>query len=128
MKLEIGDKVRISGYMRKTPLEWPTKDKQSLEDYLKDHEDDFAGEGQHFEKFKLVPIYETGIICGKRSLKTSMTLSWEEEEGVDVGIGVTPGFIGIRQWDATHVEVYLVATRMNCLRRVPVDRLKYVGG
>ncbi len=123
MKLELGDKVRIIQYWRRTPLP------QDFVDYLKGNSDDYAGIGVKYSKYKKTSIEEVGIIVGKRQQKISTTLSWEFEEGIDyAGFGKGPDFEGVRQLDSEHIEIYLVATRMNCLRRVSFEDIQYIGG
>lgn len=122
MSYKLGDKVVISKRWRKQTLP------DGWQDYLKENQEEFAGGGVRYDLYTKVPVKEVGFICGKRQQKISTTLSWEIEDGIDYGeFGVAPDFEGIRQLDAEHIEVYLVATRMNCLRRVSVEDIVICG-
>ncbi len=123
MKFELGDKVRINQYWKRTPLP------HDFVDFLKENSDELVGIGVKYSKYKKTSIKEVGIIVGKRQQKISTTLSWEFEEGIDYAyFGKGPDFEGVRQLDSEHIEIYLVATRMNCLRRVSFEDIEYVGG
>lgn len=123
MKYELGDKVKITKYWRKKILP------EGFEDYLKENQEEFAGGGVEYKKYEKINVEEIGYISGIRQQKISTTLSWELEEGMDFGeFGTAPDFEGIRQLDSKHIQVYLVATRMNCLRRVSFEDIEFLGG
>lgn len=119
MKFNIGEKVAISQRWRKRTLP------DGWQNYLKENQDEFAGSGVHYLLYEKTAAKEIGFICGKRQQKISTTLSWEIEDGIEYGeFGTGPYFEGVRQLNSEHIEVYLVATRMNCLRRVSAEDIE----
>ncbi|EAC8477265.1 hypothetical protein JH67_02905 [Listeria monocytogenes] len=108
MKYELGDKVKIRKYWRRKSLP------AHLEEQLKQEEEEVI----KFDKYELVECDEIGYIAGARSLKVSTSLVWTFEDSVDTGLRTISEFEGVRQTDSDHVDIYLVATRMNCFRRV----------
>lgn len=126
MKFELGDKVHISNYWKKVDRDaW--LEKQGIND-LEKHlaSDEMAGDILWINKYEIEPVDEVGYVVGIRSLKTSYTLSYVVEDSLDVGVGIMPGYEGIRQQDAFSQKVYLVATKMNCIRRVNFEDMTYI--
>jgi len=107
MKLEIGDKVSILSYYKR---ETTTNSGEPLATAV-----DTADSGEPIEYNKYhkheLKSREFGVICGKRTIKTSGTLMPDID---------AQGHSFINQIGATYRDVYLVATRMNCLR--PVEK------
>ena len=121
MIYELGDKVRIIKYWKRNPMPY------NWEEHLKENAEDLAGRGIDFDKFVKTTCDEIGYICGRRSLKISTTLSYEFDDGIDFGgVGYQLPWEGIRQLDSKHVIVYLVATRMNCLRKVDFEDIEFL--
>ena len=118
MKYELGDKVRIKQHWkRQSQTEQLEKMGISeLEDYLMS--DEMAGDYIHLEKFRKEPIDEVGTICGIREFKTSYDLMYEFDHPYIKD--------GIRQIKEHLSKTYLVATRMNCLRRVSFEDIEYI--
>ena len=119
MKYELGDKVRIN-YHWKKQSQTEQLEKMGitkLEDHLMS--DEMAGDYIHLDKFKREPIEEIGYICGMREFKINYGLTYAFDEP-HVGDG-------IRQMDEEYTKTYLVATRMNCLRRVSFEDIEYIG-
>lgn len=119
MKYELGDKVRIN-YHWKRQNQTEQLERlgiSDLEDYLM--YDEMIGDYIHLDKFTKVPIEEVGYICGMREFKVNYGVTYVFDEGhLDVGV---------RQMDEKYVKAYLVATRMNCLRRVSFEDIEYTG-
>ena len=107
MKFEIGDKVSIVDYYKR---ETTTNSGESLATAV-----DTADSGEPIEYNKCheheLKSREFGVICGKRTIKISGTLMPDTD---------AQGHSFINQIGATYRDVYLVATRMNCLR--PVEK------
>lgn len=104
MKFEIGDKVSVLTYYKRST---EFSGGETLDEAL----DKADGEGVEFTKYvkKELPYREYGVVCGKRTIKISGVL----EEDDNPYFGGHP-----KQTSAQYREVYLVATRMNCLRKV----------
>lgn len=118
MKYELGDRVRIKKYWKRQN-QTEQLERMGISD-LKDHlmSDEMAGDSIHLDKFKKEPIEEVGYICGMREFKVNYGVTYVFDEGtLDVGI---------RQMDEKTVKAYLVATRMNCLRRVSFEDIEYI--
>ncbi|MBC2115713.1 hypothetical protein [Listeria booriae] len=120
MKYELGDRVKIKKHWKREPLPY------NLDEMLEEQRDEIAGAGIKFDKYLKAQCNEEGFICGTRSLKTSTTLSYEHHDAIDVGVGMIPEKEGVEQMDSEHVKVYLVATRMNCLRKVSKEDLEFI--
>ena len=107
MKFEIGDKVSIIHYYKR---ETTTASGESLETAI-----DTLDSGEYVEYSKYhkhaLKNREFGVICGKRTIKIAGTLMPDTD---------AQGHAFINQIGATYRDVYLVATRMNCLR--PVEK------
>ena len=118
MKYELGDRVRIKKYWKRQN-QTEQLERMGISD-LEDHlmSDEMAGDCMHLDKFKKEPIEEFGYICGMREFKVNYGVTYVFDEGtLDVGI---------RQMDEKTVKAYLVATRMNCLRRVSFEDIEYI--
>lgn len=127
MKYELGDKVRIKAHWRKANYSKQLEDKgigffeDSLKHYL--DSDEMVGDHVNLKKFEKAEIDETGLIVGTRQIKTEYNLMLE----YDAWDGpLSEPYI--YQEDSKHERVYLVATRMNCLRRVSFEDIEYIGG
>lgn len=119
MKYELGDKVRINYHWKRQNQteQLERMGISDLEDYLMS--DEMVGDCMHLDKFKKESIEEVGYICGMREFKVNYGVTYVFDEGhLDVGI---------RQMDEKSVKAYLVATRMNCLRRVSFEDIEYIG-
>ena len=118
MKYELGDKVRIKNYWKKQsqPKQLEKMGIAELEYHLMS--DDMAGDYVRFDKFKKEPVEEVGYICGIREFKTSYDLMYEFDNPYLKD--------GIRQTGEKLTKTYLVATRMNCLRRVSFEDIEYI--
>ena len=119
MKYELGDRVRINYHWKKTSQteQLERMGIPDLEDYLMS--DEMAGDYMHLDKFKKERIVETGFICGIREFKTSYDLAYEFDEPY-----MKDGILQIKEYLS---KTYLVATRMNCLRRVSFEDIEYIG-
>ena len=118
MKYELGDRVQINHYWKRQN-QTEQLEKMGISD-LEDHlmSDEMAGDFMHLDKYKKEPIEEVGYICGMREFKVNYGVTYVFDEGhLDVGI---------RQMDEKYVKAYLVATRMNCLRRVSFEDIEYI--
>lgn len=122
MKYELGDKVSILKHWKRITVEEFLKgtyyipNNLSLEDHLMS--DGMAGDSFKVKKYINIPINETGIIVGKRKIKTEYDLEYitQQEYTSD----------GIQQVDYKQEEIYLVATRMNCLRKVSFEDIRFI--
>lgn len=119
MKYELGDKVRITNHWKRQNREKQLEKMgiSELEDYLMS--DEMQGDSIHLDKFKKEPIDEVGFICGMREFKTSYDLMYEFDNPYIKD--------GIRQIKEHLSKTYLVATRMNCLRRVSFEDIEFIG-
>ncbi|GAA3722975.1 hypothetical protein GCM10022378_11290 [Salinicoccus jeotgali] len=122
MKFEIGDYVEISKRWTKPKRGVPVFEGQKdFYEWCEKHNDDDSM--VEIKKLEKVTAKEKGVICGFRNnVKTDYTLSYEE--GVDTGFGIAGE--GIHQIDSKHIDVYLVATRMNCIRRVSKEDIQLI--
>lgn len=123
MKYELGDKVRIRAHWRKADYSSQLENKgiKDLEEHLVS--DDMAGDYIRLRKNEKVAIDEVGLVVGTRQIKTEYDLMLE----YDAWDGpLSEPYI--YQIDSKHERVYLVATRMNCMRRVSFEDIEYVGG
>ena len=116
MKHELGDKVFITKHWRKQSRDNQLKNLgiTSLCDYVRS--DDMAGDVVKLKKYAKEPINETGYIVGLRDLKVNYTLMYVCEES-----DLMPDVDEIRQVGADYERIYLVATRMNCIRKVSFE-------
>ena len=119
MKYELGDKVRIKNYWKRQSQteQLERMGISELEDHLMS--DEMAGDSIHLDKFKKEPIEEVGYICGIREFKTGYDLMFLTDEPYRSD--------GVRQVQEQLSKTYLVATRMNCLRRVSFEDIEYIG-
>lgn len=119
MKYELGDKVRIKKHWKRQSQQEQIEKMgiQKLEDYLMS--DEMAGDFVHFDKFKKEAIEEVGFICGMREFKTSYNLMFITDDPYMSD--------SVQQMDEQYSKTYLVATRMNCLRRVSFEDIEYIG-
>ena len=116
---ELGDKVRIKNYWKRQSRteQLERMGISELEDHLMS--DEMAGEYIRLDKYKKEPIEEVGYICGIREFKTSYDLMFVSDEPYRSD--------GVRQVQEQLSKTYLVATRMNCLRRVSFEDIEYIG-
>lgn len=118
MKYELGDKVRINKYWKLQNRDEQLKSRgiEDLDSYLMS--DDLAGDYLHIKKYKKENIEEIGYVCGVRFLKVSYDLEYicDEPHTKD----------GIQQIDYQSEQVYLVATKMNTLRRVSFEDIEFI--
>lgn len=127
MKYELGDRVRIKKHWKRKGLYdgLPFLGK-SLEEYLTS--DEMAGSSYKFNKYLKGPLYEVGLIVGVRTIKVSADFMWDEEHEVDYGeFGTQVYKARINQTEASYEKNYLVASGMNCLRRVSFEDIQYIG-
>ena len=119
MKYELGDRVRIKKHWKKQS-QTEQLEKMGITE-LEDHlmSDGMAGDSIHLDKFKKEPSEEVGFICGIREFKTCYDLMYVIDEPYRSD--------GIRQTGEKFTKTYLVATRMNCLRRVSFEDIEYIG-
>lgn len=119
MKYELGDKVKIKKY-------WKQQDREEQLEKLGISElgkylmsDDMAGGFIHIDKYKKNDINEVGYICGVRVFKVSYDLGFSiADEPYETD--------GIQQVDYQMEQTYLVATRMNGLRRVSFEDIEFI--
>lgn len=118
MKYELGDKVLIKKHWQRKGATEQLK-LQGISD-LEKHlmSDDMAGDYVQIDKYKKESIREIGYICGIREFKTSYKLEYIFEEPYVKD--------GIQQMDYQTEKVYLVATRMNSLRRVSFEDIEFI--
>lgn len=118
MRYELGDKVRIKKHWKRQDREEQLEKLgiSNLETHLMS--DDMAGDYVHIDKYKKELIRESGYICGIREFKTSYDLEYIFEEPYVKD--------GIQQMDYQTEKVYLVATKMNTLRRVSFEDIEYM--
>lgn len=119
MKYELGDRVRIKKHWKKQS-QTEQLEKMGITE-LEDHlmSDEMAGIYIDLDKYKKEPIEEVGYICGIREFKTSYDLMFVSDEPYRSD--------GVRQVQERLSKTYLVATRMNCLRRVSFEDIEYIG-
>ena len=119
MKYELGDRVRIKKHWKKQS-QTEQLEKMGITE-LEDHlmSDEMAGEYIHLDKFKKEPIEEVGYICGIREFKTSYDLMFISDDPYVKD--------RVRQIEEQLTKTYLVATRMNGLRRVSFEDIEYIG-
>lgn len=96
-----------------------------LDDYL--GSDDMAGDTVEIKKYQKETIEEVGFVAGIRSFKHSYELMHVFEDAFETGMGMMPEVNEVRQVSSEHERVYLVATRMNCLRKVSFEDIEYIG-
>lgn len=127
MRYELGDKVRIKKHWKRAD-QWEQLKEMGitdLDDYL--GSDDMAGDTVEIKKYQKETIEEVGFVAGVRSLKHSYELMHVFEDAFETGVGIMPEVDEVRQVASEHEKVYLVATRMNCLRRVSFEDIEYIG-
>lgn len=119
MKYELGNIVNINKHWKRINVDVQIEAMgiTNLEEYLMS--DDMAGDYIHLDKYVKVPIQESGYICGIREYKTSYDLMFITDEPYVEDI--------VRQIDYKTEKVYLVATRMNSLRKVSSEDITFVG-
>ena len=117
MKYELGEKVRINKHWKRQNREEQLKNRgiEDLESYLMS--DDVAGDYLNIKKYEKENIEEFGYICGMRFLKVSYDLQYICDEPYIKD--------GIQQLDYKSEQVYLVATKMNTLRRVSFEDIEH---
>lgn len=118
MKYELGEKVRINKYWKRQNREEQLKNRgiEDLESYLMS--DDAAGDYLNIKKYEKEKNEEFGYICGIRFLKVSYDLQYICDEPYIKD--------GIQQLDYKSEQVYLVATKMNTLRRVSFEDIEHI--
>lgn len=128
MKYELGDRVRIKKHWKRRDQSDQLKKLciDDLETYLRS--DDMAGDTLWLDKYHKNTIDETGLIVGIRAIKVRYSLWHDYQDSYETGMGMMPKVDTIGQESAEYEKVYLVATRMNCLRRVSFEDIEYVGG
>lgn len=120
MKYELGDYVRFNKRWQKQPYPVVFEGEKDFFEYLDKHDLD---EGVPMTLLKKIEHIEQGFICGKRNMiKTEHTLDWSE--GTDVGIGIVGK--GFYTSDEKYEDMYLVASRMNCIYRVSKEDIKLI--
>lgn len=129
MKYELGDKVRITQCWKNANFQEQAIAKgitgeDALKEYLES--DEMAGTTLSFDKHRKYPIDETGIIVGIRKIKTRYGLWHVYQDSFDTGMGIMPEVDRIEQESATYERIYLVATRMNCLRKVSFEDIVFI--
>lgn len=130
MKYELGDKVKIKQYWKRAnfrdQLEKMGFDNQEeLETHLRSEE--MVGDTVSFAKHVKVPVNEEGIVIGIRQVKTEYRIWHFYQEPFETGMGMMPEIDRIEQESADYEKVYLVATRMDCLRKVSFEDIQFVG-
>ena|SRR5699024_360369 len=89
-------------------------------DYCEEHDYD---DGIPMQTMKKVEHIEQGFICGiRRGIKVFHKLDWSE--GTDVGVGIVDE--GFYTHSQIYEDMYLVATRMNCIYRVSKEDIKLI--
>lgn len=128
MKFELGDKVKIKKHWRQIGLSGQVKSYgiDDLEQHLRS--DDMQGDSMWFDKFIKSGIDEVGLIVGERTIKIRYSLWHDWQDAYATGMGTMPEVDKVSQESAEFKKVYLVATRMNCLRRVSFEDIQYIGG
>lgn len=128
MRYELGDKVRIKKYWRQISQSGQLKSYgiDDLEQHLRSQ--DMQGDTMWFDKFIKVETNEIGLIVGERTIKIRYSLWHDWQDAYDTGMGTMPEIDKISQESAEFKKVYLVATRMNCIRRVSFEDIQYIGG
>lgn len=118
MKYELGEKVRINKHWKRQNREKQLKIRgiDDLESYLMS--DDAAGDYLNITKYEKENIEEFGYICGIRFLKVSYDLQYICDEPYIKD--------GIQQLDYQSEQIYLVATKMNTLRRVSFEDIEHI--
>lgn len=116
MKFELGELVRIKKHWKRQDItkQLELKGITDLENHLMS--DDMAGDYVHIDKYKETIIDEVGFICGKRYLKTSYDMQYICDEPYIKD--------GIQQMDYQTRKIYLVATKMNCIRKVSLKDIE----
>ena len=119
MKYELGDRVRIKKHWKKQS-QTEQLEKMGITE-IEDHlmSDEMAGDYIHLDKFKKEVIEEVGFICGIREFKTSYDLMFISDDPYVKD--------RVRQIEEQLAKTYLVATRMNGLRRVSFEDIEYIG-
>lgn len=127
MKYELGDRVRVKKYWKRRDQSDQLKKLciDDLERYLRS--DEMAGDVLWLDKFHKNIIDEVGLIVGIREIKVRYSLWRNYQDSYETGMGMMPEVDRIDQESAEYKKVYLVATRMNCLRRVSFEDIEYVG-
>lgn len=121
---ELGDRVRIDQHWKRKNLGAQLEERglsQGLDRYLKS--DDMAGASIEFDKYQKQPIDEVGHIVGSREIKVRYGLMYVSDDSYDM-----PPVDEIRQVSDQYEKIYLVATRMNCIRKVSVENITFLGG
>lgn len=129
MKYELGDKVKISKCWKPAGFDEQVEKKGikviELEDYLRS--DEMAGDTLEFEKNVKVSVVEEGLIVGVRQIKTKYRIWHLYQESVETDFGYTSEIDRIEQESAEYEKVYLVATNLNCIRKVSFEDIQFVG-
>lgn len=117
MKYELGDRVRILKHWKKQDRneELESQGISNLESHIMS--DDMAGDYIHINKYRKDTIDEVGFIVGARYLKVSYDLQYVCDEPYVKD--------GIQQMDYQSEKIYLVATKMNTLRRVSSEDIEF---
>ena len=118
MRYELGDYVKIKKrwMKQKYPVFFESED-----DYFAYCEEKSHDDGIPITIMKKIEHIEQGFICGIRhQIKTFHKLEWSE--GVDVGVGIAGE--GFYTHDEKYEDMYLVATRMNCIYRVSKEDIQ----
>jgi hypothetical protein len=130
MKYELGDKVKIKQYWKRAnfsdQLEKMGFDNQEeFEIHLRSEE--MVGDTVSLVKHVKVPVNEEGIVIGVRQVKTEYRIWHLYQEPFETGMGVMPEIDRIEQESADYEKVYLVATNLNCIRKVSFEDIQFVG-
>lgn len=121
---ELGDRVWIKRHWKRQNQTEQIKEKglpENLDKYLRS--DEMAGDLVEFEKYRKEPIDEVGYIVGTREIKVRYGLMHVCEDSYDM-----PPVDEIRQVTDHYEKIYLVATTMNCIRKVSAENITFVGG
>lgn len=122
MKYELGDKVKIKQHWKRANFsdqldKMGFDSQEELETHLRSEE--MAGDTVSFVKHVKAPVNEEGIVVGVRQIKTEYRI-WHL-------YGVMPEIDRIEQESADYEKVYLVSTRMDCLRKVSFEDIQFIG-
>lgn len=130
MKYELGDKVKIKQHWKRANyidqlLKMGFDSQEELETHLRSEE--MAGDAVSFVKHVKVPVNEVGIVIGVRRIKTEYRIWHLYQEPFNTGMGMMPEIDRIEQESAEYEKVYLVSTRMDCLRKVSFEDIQFIG-
>lgn len=118
LRYELGDYVKINKRWQKQSY---PRIFEGEDDFFKYCDESGHDDGLPITIMKKIEHIEQGFICGvRRGIKVFHCLDWSE--GIDVGIGFAGQ--GFYTHDEIYEDMYLVATRMNCIYRVSKEDIK----